>query len=66
MDPPKETNKAPVTNPPKIEICELPAKSCKVIISKEAQLHAREHGQLNKIRKTMYEHLSMVIEMLNF
>lgn len=35
MDLPKETNKAPVTNPKEMEVYELPDKKLKIIILKK-------------------------------
>ena len=45
--PPKEQNKAPVTDPKEMEIYELPNKEFKIIIERTS-VSTRELGQLNE------------------
>lgn len=56
MTPPKEINKAPITDPTEIEIYELPDKELRrILLKKFSGLQEHTHRQLNRIRKTMHE-----------
>ena len=56
MTPPKETNKASITDPKEMKIYELSDKEFRIIfLRKFSELQERTNRQLNKTRKTMYE-----------
>lgn len=54
MAPPKETNKATITNLKEMEICELTVKEFGIILLKKfSELQDNTDRQLNGIRKTI-------------
>ena len=53
---PKETKKAPITDPKEMKIYELSGKEFRIILLRRfSELQANTNRQLNKIRKTMHE-----------
>lgn len=56
ITPPKETNKAPITEPKEMEIYELSNKDFRIILLKKfSKLKEHIDRKLNEIRKTMHE-----------
>ena len=56
MIPPKEINKAPVTDHKEIEIYEFPDKEFKIIILKKlSEMQENKDRQLREIKKIMHE-----------